>query len=76
MCCGACLLFICKIADSFLTTQKEKNEKRLCKRAADLRNKYAAAKSSEDPYSTGDDYVDSSDSESDDEREREKQKLE
>jgi len=68
MCCGACLLFLCKIADSFLAAQKERNEERIHQRARALRRRALAA-SSGDPYHSGGE----SDSSSDDEGEKAKQ---
>lgn len=73
MCCGTCLLFLCKIVDSFLATQKEKNKEQLYQRVANLRRRHAAALVG-DLYSSDDNYTESSDS--DDEREAGKQKLE
>ena len=64
---------MCKIVDSFLVTQKEKNEERLHQRVASLQRRHTAAAAGVS-YSSGDDYAESSDS--DDECETEKWKLE
>lgn len=64
MCCGSCLLLLCKIVDSFFKDQTQKNEDLVRQRASDLCRRYNKEKRKmSDAYLSDDEPIETSDSE-------------